>query len=885
LEGTVATLSAATGIGSADDIDTSIDSLIATNSTSGNIDVQESDGLVIAGTGVRTLAGNGSINVDVDAGDLTVDSVVTANGSGTVTLNADAGTLDTNAVVSSTSGAITLTADMITQAQDVDVTTSGAVIATADNGSITMADGSKIVSTDGTISLEATGDITLGQLEATNNATDTAITVTSSGGIFDGGDADGADLIATTDGSRVTLEATGLVGIPSGVAANALDTNIVELRLSGTSAGLSIEEQNSLSLIDNFTTDGDMRIIYGTSTADNGARLLLNDNTLTSTNGSITLGANRTALDFNGVNPDDNTAPLADATIYNQGGGDITISAQNGDIIMGAYEKLTVAGADAANPGNLVLEASNMTLSDLAVAGDLTLDADGGVITILERGAGLSRNDDTSTIRVQDDRGTDIVALGTLRIVANQLTGDGGALTGTAQDLIGIGGGTLDSEVPDIGGGVVIGSQVTDNRFSFDLADTNTFDYIASPANPTLPFVAQFGVQTIDPEQEELSEALRDELLGLRIFARDLTVDEEKDRRDRGFTIMNQLIVDEAAPISAYQVAAPRISEAVATEAVSLARELFGEDNSGMEAMGEAISNAYSDYQKRGGSEAPAAFAEYLQTSSASVAGPANEYLTNLDLLLDLIEQTGLTETEINISFRNILSRLRVDGLRGRDLIEFIEAYRAMINPASDELALKLELFGLRIFARDLTNQEEKDRRDRGYTVMNQLIVDEGAPLSDYQVAVSRISGAVATDAVTLAKKLFGEDNSGMEAMGKAISKAYSVYLKQGGTEAPVPFAEYIRTSSDSAAERANGYLIDLDRIFDLIEQIGLTESEINISRRNILSRLRVEGLRGHDLVDFIEAYREMDTASPSLGLELDAASEEGGWMAALVHP
>ena len=93
------------------DIDTNVGTLEATNTTSGDILIQEVDGLIIAGTGIQTTGGNGNINIDVDAGDLTVDSAVTADGSGDVTLNADSGTLDVNAAVSSTTGNITLSAD------------------------------------------------------------------------------------------------------------------------------------------------------------------------------------------------------------------------------------------------------------------------------------------------------------------------------------------------------------------------------------------------------------------------------------------------------------------------------------------------------------------------------------------------------------------------------------------------------------------------------------------------------------------------------------------------------------------------------------------------------------------------------------------------------
>src|SRR5205823_15003331 len=80
-----ATLSAATGIGSARgaaDIDTTIGTLVATNTTSGNIFVQETNGLEIDGTRVRTQQYHGNIDVDVTDGELDVNSVVTANGSG-----------------------------------------------------------------------------------------------------------------------------------------------------------------------------------------------------------------------------------------------------------------------------------------------------------------------------------------------------------------------------------------------------------------------------------------------------------------------------------------------------------------------------------------------------------------------------------------------------------------------------------------------------------------------------------------------------------------------------------------------------------------------------------------------------------------------------------
>ena len=83
-------LAADKGIGAAGiwDIDTSIGALEATNRSSGGIYIQESDTLIIGGSGVRTLGGNGKIDVHVDAGSLTIHGTVSAHGNGTVEITA-----------------------------------------------------------------------------------------------------------------------------------------------------------------------------------------------------------------------------------------------------------------------------------------------------------------------------------------------------------------------------------------------------------------------------------------------------------------------------------------------------------------------------------------------------------------------------------------------------------------------------------------------------------------------------------------------------------------------------------------------------------------------------------------------------------------------------
>ncbi|MCP4173419.1 MAG: DUF342 domain-containing protein, partial [Fuerstiella sp.] len=178
-----ATLTAATGIGTATanaDIDTAIGTLVATNTTSGDIFVQETDDLIISGTGVRTLGGDGSIKIVLVSNALVVNSVVTADGAGDILLDAGglAGDVVINADVSSGTGNVTIDAD-----NDVDLnahiaTVGGDVYVLAANGTtdgtpvdgINMEDANSSINTSGgSVRLEAqggSGEIRLSSINA-----------------------------------------------------------------------------------------------------------------------------------------------------------------------------------------------------------------------------------------------------------------------------------------------------------------------------------------------------------------------------------------------------------------------------------------------------------------------------------------------------------------------------------------------------------------------------------------------------------------------------------------------------------------------------------------------------------------------------------------------
>jgi len=274
-----ATLQAATGIGSTDDINTEVTNVNALNTNTGNINIHEvtSGGDLNVTGAIQSGAGGGNINIQTKDGTLTVSStgVSTVAGAGTITLIAgDAGlsydnNLAINAPVTSNSGTVTLTSagnDVTFSAAGDVTTTSGTVIVSAvsgllgGQGKITMADGAVINSGNAQTDMDAYGDITLGCVRTTY-AADDAITITSAaGGIIDGGDTD-VDIIANTASATVDLDAATGIGTD-----NALETSIYNLQANNTVSGdIRIAETdaiNLVSVIDNVA-GGDINITAG----------------------------------------------------------------------------------------------------------------------------------------------------------------------------------------------------------------------------------------------------------------------------------------------------------------------------------------------------------------------------------------------------------------------------------------------------------------------------------------------------------------------------------------------------------------------------------------------------------------------------------------------
>ena len=398
------TLSAAAGIGSGDDIDTSIGTLTAGNSGSGNIAIQETNGLTVGVGGVRTLGGNGNVSIDVDAGGLTITGTVTAHGSGTVTLNADAGSVEIGAVIRSGSGAIAVSGDAVLQGAEITTGGSGSVTVAADGGSITMASGTTTATAGGQIRYTASGDVGLSILSSATGS----IEVTASGGaITDRLDGEAANL--STAGA-VTLSAAA--GIGSG---DDIDTLIGTLTASNSGSGnIAIQETNGLTVgvggIRTLGGNGNVSVdvdaggltITGTLTAHGSGTVTLNADA-----GSVEIGAViRSGSGAIAVSAD---AVLQEAEITTGGSGSVTVAADGGSITMASGTTTATAGGQirytaSSDVGLSILSSASGAIEVTASGGAITDRLDGeaanlataGAVT-LSAAAGIGSGDDIDT--------------------------------------------------------------------------------------------------------------------------------------------------------------------------------------------------------------------------------------------------------------------------------------------------------------------------------------------------------------------------------------------------------------------------------------------------------------------------------------------------------
>lgn len=319
-----ASLSAATGIGSTDDIELNVNSVDATNSTSGNIQLFE-----IVGGGDNDLTVNlvsnmqGNIDVQTGDGNLTIAGTVTTTDAiatdGTVNLVAGDDDLDGNgdlliqASITTENGSVTLTSEgnNVEFTDDGDVTTTSGRVditagATDDSGNISQTSGSVINAGDDEVTLTANGQITLGNITTTSTS-DQAVTLNADAGIdsSDPGnllniDAANGRLVINTERGvepiRTTVDSLDLTNMTSGsitiTETDALDVIKVDQNATTTSfpAGIDLTSGGTMTLVagEAGVTGTDSPVNLTTTGA--GSEVVINS-TVQSTTGKITINA------------------------------------------------------------------------------------------------------------------------------------------------------------------------------------------------------------------------------------------------------------------------------------------------------------------------------------------------------------------------------------------------------------------------------------------------------------------------------------------------------------------------------------------------------------------------------------------------------------------
>lgn len=363
LIGDLGDLIAATGIGAADDINATLNSLQADVTGVGNLALTNT--MTLALNGVSTSDGN--IKLVTTAGNLNVNAAVTAGGSNTVALTGAAAVTHIAAGDLSSSG--------------------GAINVTASAGNLTMADGTVFTTGGGNSTLIASGSILLG--EVNTGAGNIAATATA-GSITDNSSA------TNLTGNLAALTAA----LGAGTVGSPLQTNLTRLDGNITGVGdLAINETGALSVGNITTTNGGFQVtVNGVIDQIAATTLSINDflRVNTSSDGTIgtttilntlptTIGSSLVAGDYV-FNVPTNTVDLSanitvgddfivTTTAYNDNGFTVT----EGGVIL-------INGVDPNLSGNTINATGIPPTFDLSVAtfsaaGDITVNLRGDTNT------------------------------------------------------------------------------------------------------------------------------------------------------------------------------------------------------------------------------------------------------------------------------------------------------------------------------------------------------------------------------------------------------------------------------------------------------------------------------------------------------------------------
>lgn len=403
--GGLLTMTAVSGIGSSDAIETNATTLVASTLAAGNIRVSDTSGITLGsgGNGVTTFTGDIEVTA---AGTITVSEEVNARGNGNVTLTASTGDIQVNANVLSTSA------------------TSGN--AGNGNGTLTLDSELGAITTNGSGTLQASGATGKLNLQAATGAGTSsnrllidvaqfAADLSTSGGIFLTETNDlsiatvGSQVGISTNGQQVNLQLnSGTLTIPTNLGqhsirtGNSLVTLTVDDLAIDTSGTFAAIHDSSSVLIQNLTLD--RQIDLGTNTP---GKLSLTSGEIQKIPTGLIIGRNdalksgEITISANVNAPGGGVALKTGAGVTGTAGGINTNGLEiysSGTVNMTAPSNLLFLGISAAGQDVTFVEGNGVTVAAGALgitARNLSLTVNAGDL-IVENNAGLTNDIDAS---------------------------------------------------------------------------------------------------------------------------------------------------------------------------------------------------------------------------------------------------------------------------------------------------------------------------------------------------------------------------------------------------------------------------------------------------------------------------------------------------------
>ncbi len=434
IKATTLVIDAGTGIGSGNALKTQVANLAARVTTgNGNIEVANTGNLYLVDAAGWSYAvqnfGTGGINISA-ASDVAVISPVISHG-GAVVLNATTGS--------------------IIQVLGGNILTNGGSYTGTASGNYWMADGAVVNTGNGSLKVNAGGDITIGQLIATEIAQ-----ITSGGAIINGGN---------TGGENIQTE-TAILSANTGIGnGNPIETNVNDLTATTVAGPININETDAIRLVDIETGNGNIAITSGntmTATkvigAGSGAFISLSTagdllaGDIEAVGGYVKLAAAGAVIDNNG-------------DLNNVIANTLAIDAGTGIGSGGALETQVTNLAARVTTGNGNIEVAN--------TGNLYLvDAAGWGYAVQNFGTGginISAASDVVVISPVISHGGAVVLNATagsiIQVPGGNILTNGGSYTGTASGVYWM----ADGAIVDTGSGVLTvnaGGNMTVNQFT-----------------------------------------------------------------------------------------------------------------------------------------------------------------------------------------------------------------------------------------------------------------------------------------------------------------------------------------------------------------------------------------------------------------------------------